>query len=102
MKQHILALTFTALLVSGCSKSDEDLCGSLANECAEGDAAEAQRSLCLQSLDSKSCGDAARDFYECVDGAERTCSNGQLQTKDGKCLTELAAYLECFGQGTPQ
>lgn len=102
MKKQLLALTFTALLVGGCSKSDEDLCDELAKECADEAVADAQRKTCLQVLDSKSCGDVARDFYECVDGAERQCVNGQLQTENNACLTELAAYVECAGQGDAQ
>lgn len=98
MKPHLLALAITTLLVLGCSKSDEDLCETLANECSEGEAAEAQRRTCLQVLDSKSCGSVARDFYECVDGAERQCVAGQLQTQNGECLSELGAYAECAGQ----
>lgn len=94
MKRNLLALVCALLCALGCGKSDESLCESVASQCSD-DAVDGLRKLCLQTLDSKSCGDAARDYYECVDDAELACIGSLPQTKNNECLTELAAYVEC-------
>lgn len=94
MKHYLFALFLCGTLAfTGCGKSDEDLCESVSTKCgASGAAADAARKACVQQLDSKSCGSAARKAYECGDDSGE-CKDGQLQANS--CLSEFAEYLEC-------
>lgn len=101
MTRTCLALACIALLAAACGKSDESLCDSALDLCPEGAVRDAMRSTCLQTLDSKSCGNAARDFFECADDNKVSCDNGSVQTKSNSCLSELGAYIECTSK-SPQ
>lgn len=86
-----------SMLVACGSKSDDELCESLANACGEANAEDIKS--CKEALADDKCGDKARDLYECGDG-KVTCEDGSAEVAEGECEAEAFAYLACaFGDG---